>query len=299
MTLTKTQSNLGLLTSAFIWGISYTFIKQCTDAHMSAGLINGGRGLIFATLLYIFFHKTIHHITWQEVKLGAIGGLLNVAVVLLQTTGLKYTTPSNSSFLTATYVLFVPIVVWITQHQRPQRKLILAIILCLIGTTFLTGIIQTGFHLQLGDILTLCSAIFVSLQIVYYSALGTRLNPINSSFMLAMSQIVVSGGMSLLFERQGYGAIDWPHAILPLIALGITASFMAQTLQIFCQQFADPTTSGLLLMTESLFASLVSVLVGIEPVTSNLVIGGSLIFVALLLMQLDLHRLSLWRRQRF
>lgn len=298
MTLTRTQSNFGLLTSAFIWGTSYIFIKAATAANMSASMINGFRGLIFAILLYLFFHRTINRLTWQDVRIGALGGLINVAVVQFQTSGLKYTTPSNSAFLTATYVLFVPFVVWITTRQRPQRKLIFAIILCLIGTTFLTGILQTGLKLQIGDVLTLCSAVFVACQIVYYSALGDRINPINSSFMLAITQIVVSGGMALLFDHQHFGAVDWQKAIVPIIVLGVTASFMAQTLQIFCQQHADPTASGLILMTESLFASIVSVAVGAEPITSNLLIGGTLIFLALLLMQIDLKRLALWRRSR-
>jgi len=298
MTLSKRQASLGLLTSAFIWGLSYTFIKQASNAHAPAGLINACRGLIFASLLYIFFHRTLHQLTRRDLKLGILGGLINVAVVQLQTTGLQYTTPSNSSFLTATYVLLVPIVVWLTSHTRPQRKLILAIVLCLLGTSFLTGIVQTGFHLGLGDLLTLGAALFVAFQIVYYSYIGNKVAPIISAFMLALCQIVVSGGLSLLFERQSYASVNWSRAILPIIMLGVTASFIAQTLQIFCQQTAEPTTAGLLLMTESLFASTLSVLLGVEPLTKNLIIGGSLIFLSLLIMQINFKQVFLWRQHR-
>lgn len=287
MKLTKTQANFSLLFTAFVWGTSYTFIKQATNAHMSAGLINALRGVIFVTLLYLAFHKTINKITLPEIRTGIVGGLINFSVVQLQTSGLKYTTPGNSAFITATYVIFVPFFAWIVFHKKPPVKAYFAVVLCVIGMLFLTGIMQNGFNLQFGDLLTIFAAVSFACLIIFYSYTGATVNPLNMTFMIGLTQAIAGAFCSILFERGTYASIDWHHAIIPLVILTITSSFIAQTLQIFSQKFTDPITAGLLLMTESLFASIISVVFGVEHLTHQLIIGGSLIFIALLLTQVD------------
>lgn len=72
----------------------------------------------------------------------------------------------------------------------------------------------------------------------------------------------------------------------PVIVLGILSSFAGQTLQIVAQRYTNPTPAGLILMTEAFFGSLFSVMLGFEPFTMNLLIGGGLITAAELVMQL-------------
>lgn len=286
MKLSKIQANVVLLICAFIWGVSFTFIKAATNAHVPIGLLNGLRGLLFALLVYVFFPKIINHMTRNDLIYGTIGGILYFIVTQLQSTGLKYTTPSNSAFLTATYVIFVPFISWLLFKQRPSRRVYVAVILCVIGMVFLTGIINSGLHVTLGDGLTLLSAVTVAFDIIYLSIVAMKANPIRMSFMLGVVMSILGLGSSILFERSGYTAIQYQDAIWPIIYLGVFASFIAQTLQIFSQKFTDPTSVGMTLMTESLFASIFSVSVGVEKLTRNLVIGGALIFIALILMQI-------------
>lgn len=293
MSLSKMQANLVLLFCALIWGISFTFIKIAANANLPIGLLNALRGLLLAVLLYLFFRKTIRKMTAKELRLGALGGLFYFAVTQLQSTGLKYTVPSNSAFLTATYVLFIPFASWLVFHQRPERKVYFSVALSLIGMLFLTGIFEKGLRLQLGDLLTILSAIFVAIQIVFLSHAVKEVHPIRMSFMMGSMLFVLGGGYSLLFERGGYQAIEWGQAAVPVIYLGVMASFVAQTLQIFSQKFTDATSAGVVMMTESLFASFFSVLTGFESVSHNLIIGGTLIFCSLLLMQLDFSRVTL------
>jgi len=94
MKLSRTQANMTLLLVAFIWGTSYTFIKQAIAAQMPPGLINVIRGLIFALLIYLFFYKTINKMTRNEFRIGLLAGIINYSVVQLQTTGLILMTES-------------------------------------------------------------------------------------------------------------------------------------------------------------------------------------------------------------
>lgn len=292
MKLSKTQANMALLLVAFIWGTSYTFIKQAIAAQMPPGVINTFRGLIFAALIYLFFHKIINSMTRVEFRIGLFAGIINCIVLQVQTVGLQYTTPSNSSFLTATYVVILPFVTWLVYRKQPPVKSYLSISLCIVGMIYLTGVADNGLHIQLGDLLSVLAAFALSVQIVYYGSVATGARPQIVAFMLGITQAVISIPYSLIFERDVFQLINWSHAILPVIILGATASFAAQTIQITCQKYTDTVTTGLILVTESLFASLVSVFFGVEQLTKKLIIGGTIIILALVVMQFNFEWLK-------
>lgn len=296
MRITKTKANLMLGLAAVIWGAGYIFSKQATNAGMHAGLINAIRGLIYAALAYAFFHKTINAMTSKDLKIGLIAGGINFLGYQLQTIGLMYTTPANNAFLTAIYVVLIPFIVWIFFHQRPEPKSYLAIVVCMIGMAFLTGVFGHGVQLHIGDLLTIASAFFYALQIVYFGMSATESSPWILAFMLGMTQGGFGLVWSLLFERGTYAQVDWAQGLWPVIILGIVSSFGAQTLQLVGQRHTDPTPAGLILMTESMFGSIFSVALGFEPFTWDLLIGGTLIVLALLVMQVGLRRLWLFRK---
>ncbi|WP_179394076.1 DMT family transporter [Lacticaseibacillus absianus] len=296
MQLSKTKANTLLMLAAVIWGAGYIWSKQATNAGLPAGAINALRGLIYAGLAYAFFHRTINRMTRQDLRVGLIAGGINFLGYQLQTLGLSYTTPANNAFLTATYVVLVPFIVWLVFHQRPERKSFLAILICMVGMGFLTNVFTQGFALHIGDALTIVSAVFYAGQIVYFGmADGTP--PWTLAFMLGVTQGVFGALWSLLFERGAYAAIDWSAGLPPVIILGVVSSFGAQTLQLVGQRFTDPTPAGLILMTESMFGTLFSVVLGFEPFTASLLIGGSLIVLALLTMQVGLRRLWPFRQR--
>lgn len=290
MQISKGRANLMLLMAAMIWGAGYIFSKMATNANMQAGLINAIRGFIYAGLAFLFFHKAILKMTTADLRLGLVAGFINFLGYQFQTWGLRYTTPSNNAFLTAVYVVIIPIIIWLMYKRRPEPKSYLAIIIAIIGMGFLTNILVNGFTLHIGDLLTLISAFFYALQIVYFGMRSANTSPFVLSFMLGITQGGFGLIWSLLFEHASYGAINWQAGLWPVIVLGIVSSFGAQTLQIVGQRFTDPTPAGLILMTESMFGSIFSVILGFEPFTMHLLMGGILIIIAILIMQLDFSR---------
>ncbi|GAX02125.1 DMT family transporter [Secundilactobacillus silagei] len=290
MQVSKGRANLMLLLAAIIWGAGYIFSKMATNAHMQAGLINAIRGFIYAGLAFIFFHKFILKMNSVDLRIGLTAGFINFLGYQFQTWGLRFTTPSNNAFLTAIYVVIIPLIVWVMFRRRPEAKSYPAIIVAIIGMGFLTNIVQNGFTLHIGDLLTLISAFFYALQIVYFGMRTTSTSPFVLSFMLGITQGTFGLIWSLLFEQTSYGVINWQAGLWPVIVLGILSSFGAQTLQIIGQRFTDPTPAGLILMTESMFGSIFSVVLGFEPFTMHLLLGGVLIVIAILIMQLDFSR---------
>lgn len=296
MSISKGRANVMLLVAAVIWGAGYLFSKQATNAGMQAGTINAIRGLIYAGLAYLVFHKAINHMSWVDFRIGLTAGIINFLGFQFQTMGLMHTTPANNAFLTAIYVVMIPIIMFVFFHKRPELKTYPAIIICMVGMMFLTGIVDHGVSLHIGDLLTIVSALFYALQIVYFSLPATDMNPWVLSFMLGITQGVFGLIYALIFERGSFSGINWQAGILPVIILGIFSSFGAQTLQVVGQRFTDATPAGIILMTESMFGSIFSVVFGFEPFTNDLLIGGVLIMIALLVMQLNFR--NMWPRKQ-
>lgn len=291
MKLTKTQANLLLLLVAIIWGSGYLFSKLATDAEIAPSMIGVCRGLIYALLAFLFFHRSILTMKKKDFRIGLIAGFINFLSYQIQTLGIKYTTPANSAFLTATYIVFIPFILWLIFHQRPERKSYLAILLCIIGMILLTNILQNGLAIHLGDWLTLLSAALFAIQIVYFSIAIKETNPWVITFMLAVCQVVFGLVWALFFDLHSFGAADWQAGVIPLLFLGVVSSFGAQTMQLIGQKYTDPTLAGIIMMTEAMFGSVFSVLFGFESFSASLVEGGVLIIAAVLLMQLDVRKL--------
>lgn len=292
----KYQANGILLLTALLWGGGYLLIKQALLADMPAGMINALRGFIFVALIFICFFKRILRMKRNEFKTGAIAGLLYFLCIQTQTSGLKYTTPSNSAFITSLYIVVIPFIAWLLFKQKPARQTYWAIAFCLVGMFFITNMVETGLHIRLGDFLTLLSAFCCAIWIIYYSRSMSEKDPINIAFALGFTQFLISMGWSLLFERSQYTLIQWHKAIVPILLLGIFVSFIGQTLQIIGQQHADSTISGLLLMTEAIFSALFSVVFGFEKLNSNLLIGGCFIILGLMICQIDVKK---WRNKGY
>jgi drug/metabolite transporter (DMT)-like permease len=287
--LSKTQASIALTFAALLWGFSYTLTKISTNAGMPPGLITVVRGFSFTLLLYIAFHKHIHHITKAEIRLGLAGGVINYAVVQFQASGLKYINPSVSAFITSLYVILVPFVVWIVFRRRPQKKIYLAVLICIIGMGILTNGVSE-MHMEFGSLIAFLGAVSVAVQITFNAYTATDSDPFNMAFMLGSTLILFSTIYSLIFEHQQYANVDWSRALIPAIVLGITGSFLGQTIQIVSQKYVEPNAAGLIMVSESVFASVISVLIGMEPFTLNLLIGGLLVTIAMMLTQTNIKK---------
>ncbi|EEW53303.1 DMT family transporter [Limosilactobacillus antri] len=300
MKISKKQAALLLLLATILWGSSYIFLKQATESGMHSGLINACRGTISALFGYLLFHRQINHMTPQDIKLGALIGASEYLAYYLQTAGLRYTTPAKSSFITALYVIIAPLILWLFWHERPLRKTYFAIALAIIGMAILTNIGQNSLHLQYGDLLTLIATIFWALEIIFFSKFSARFSSTWVVLFMVSSWQATYGWLTVLVgERSTLGQVHWAKALLPIIILAIVITFLGQAMQITGQMHTDTVSASLILMMESFFAAVLSVLLGYDAVTPRLVVGGALLILASAIMQVDLKSLFLlWKKKR-
>lgn len=273
---------------AAIWGGSYVLLKVVTNAGVPAGMINAWRGFIAALAILVCFFPRLRRMRPVDLRVGLVAGIINYLGFQFGTTGLVYTTPAKNGFLTATYVAMIPLIAWVWYHKRPRTRDLVAVLLCVVGMVLITNVLQTGLALQLGDFLTIIAAFFYGVQIVYYGVVATDTDPWVLVFWVSLLQGACGLTYSLLFERGQWGAIDWGTAWLPLVTVALGVTFVSQLLQVIGQRAVAPTTAGLILMSESLFAGIMSVLFHFEPLTWSLVLGGTCLILANLIAQLDL-----------
>ncbi len=293
----KLKGNLLLFLAAFIWGTS--FIAQSKGVeNISPVAFNGIRSLLGAAvllpaILLLDAGKKKKGILVQRVdKNLLLGGILCGVFLCLattvQTAGMVYTSPGKAGFLTALYMIFVPIVGIFT--GKKLRPIILISVLVATVGLYLMCIDET-LSINKGDVMVLiCSLLFTGhiLVIDYFS-------PKVDGVKLSCLQFFVCGILNLitmfLFEEPELTPILNCWASIGYS--GIMSCGVAYTLQIVGQKYTDPTSASILMSLESVFATLSTVvLVACGWSLTGGAMGGReiwgcvLMFVAILLVQL-------------
>lgn len=269
-----------------MWGSTYLLNKLVTQAGMGPATTNVCRGLMCVLCGWIIFHRQLRQANRYDLIVGAIVGIINFCGYFLRIAGLQTTTPGKSALLTVTYVIFTPIVLWIFWHERPQLKLLFAIPLALGGMWFITGLNQHSWsQMQTGDLLTILSAICWAGQIIIFSKYAYRASsPWIIIIIIGFAQVVLGTPIAVIVEHQQWAQVQWLNALFPLFLVAVVITFLARSWQIRVQHFTDPSSASLILMCESLFATIFSILSGFDQLTWSLVLGGLLILLANLIM---------------
>ena len=293
-----------LLGATLVWGTSFFILKQ-TIENVPAFYVISVRFLIATGGLSLIFIKKIRNMDRKTFLRGVILGCFLSAAYLAQPIGLKNTTPGRNAFLTSTYCVTCPFLLWILFKKRPKFYNLLAAILCVAGVGFvaLSGESGNSFvSTLLGDGLTLIGSIFFGFQIVFidkYQKQGY------DSVKLLIPQLltagVITGIVTLCFELPFQGisayALNWDQ-IWRIIYLTLACTLFAQFAQIFGQKFTTPNQSSIILSLESVFGVLFSVIFADEKLTGYVIAGFVIIFVAILISELHLDPIKLFKKKK-
>jgi drug/metabolite transporter (DMT)-like permease len=191
-------SILMLITAAFFWRSTFLFTKFLVD-NMSVYCILLGRSGIATVLLYFIYRKAIHREIFkafasQILWLFSIAGFLALA---LQTEGLKYTTATNSAFITALFIVFIPFIKLFIYRESLTFLFWISVITALVGLY----IISFGFNfpdsINPGDFLSLCCAIFYAFYILLLEKLSVKFSEGTIMFFYFALQSLISLSITL------------------------------------------------------------------------------------------------------
>ena len=276
----RLKADLTLLIVSIIWGSA--FVAQRVAGQMgNVYLFNGARYLLAALVVLPFAGRTMQSaFSREQVKWMFLAGVLLFVGSALQQLGVVYTTAGNAGFITALYVVLVPIVLFFGWRERLHWLSIAAVALAVVGAFLLS----TGgrFEVRAGDAIELGGAFFWALHVVVLGKFASKFEAMSFS----VGQLAVCGLLNF-----GVGAFteSLPTFSWPLVgAVLYTALFslgLCYTLQIWAQRHTPPADAALILSLESVFAVLSGWLLLDEVLLPLQIFGCVLIFVAVLLSQ--------------
>ncbi len=301
---TKLGGNAILLLTALIWGIS--FVSQSVGMeYVEPNTFNGIRTIMGGIVLLpvIFFldktkKKKGTYVPQNKKKFllyGSICGVFLCIASTLQTYGMNGNfgfpaiTTGESGFLTALYIIFVA-VLGAFSGKKLTGKIILGVLLSMVGMYFLC-LFGASISLSFGHLLTFLCAIVFALHILVID----KFSPEVDGVKLSCTQFFVAGTLNLIimciFETPSI------HAILScgtaLLYSGVMSCGVAYTLQIIGQKYTDPTSASILMSLESVFSALAGWVLLNQSMTLPQILGCSLMFTAIVLVQLPDKKRSL------
>lgn len=287
------KGNLILLVTAMVWGMG--FVAQKAGAALEPFTYNGIRMILAGTFLIpvIAVIRRKRGRDGREDKnatvITSIKGGICCGVVLcfganLQQFGIYFQTDaSKAGFITALYILIVPILCFFLKKKVSMISWV-CVFLGMVGFYCLTmaGKGQGG-HLAFGDFFVLLCAFIFAVHIIVVDYFTETCDGV----ILAATQFLTAGCISLIlmiiFESPEIGMIKalW----LPIVYGGLFSCGIGYTLQIIGQQYANPTTGSMIMSLESVFSVIFGVLLLGEKMTLIEIVGCAIIFFAVMLPQ--------------
>ena len=293
----KMRGNLMLLLTALIWGTAFVAQSAGRD-HVQPFTYNGIRTLIGGLVLIpvIFFFDKIkpetQRLSADEQKQvnrnsligGACCGVVLCVASSLQQFGVSMTTAGKAGFITALYIVIVPLMGVFIKKKIPK---IIWLCVAIAVAGFYLLCVKEGFSIGTGDLLVLCCAFFFSIHIMVIDHFTAgKVDGVRMSCV----QFLVAGVLAIicmfLFEEPSLASI-WDARVSILYA-GVMSCGVAYTLQILGQKDTDPTTATLLMSLESVFAALSGWVLLNEALSMKELFGCALVFVAVILAQIPL-----------
>ncbi len=286
----KAIPSLGLVLTAAIWGFSFVIVKDSLS-YVGAVWMIAFRFSIAAVLLALLYCKKLKLLTSSYLRHGALLGFFLFAAYVVQTIGCNYTTAGKNAFLTAIYVILVPLFGWPLLHKRPSWFVWVAAVVFLTGVALLSLNKEDSSSVNIGDVLTLLCGVFFALHIVYSARYDQTEDPV----LLSVLQFFFCALFSwIAAPLMPWESVNGPfpteslkdgRVIVSMLYLGVFSTMVGFTLQTVCLKIVPSALASLFLSLEAVFGGLFGALFLKEALSPRMWIGCALIFFAILLAE--------------
>lgn len=270
-------ADLGLFYAAVVWGYSFIVVRDAL-AEVDAIMMVAVRFLIAGACLLIYLIASGRS-PWK-----GIGRALFLATILWllyipQTIGLRFTTASNSGFITGLFVFFIPVFLRLIFKRNANLMEWLASVVALAGLWLLTGGLS---DINLGDLLTLIAAMTYALHVLFsdkYMKAGV------DPFVISCQQFLLVGLFSLaaVLVTGAEWRITTGFAWRSIVFLALFPTLSAFVIQMLAQRSTSPLRVSLIFAFEPVFAAAFAWTLGGEQPILHRALGGLLIFAALVI----------------
>lgn len=292
------RSNFMLILTAFIWGVAFVAQSVGMD-YVGPFTFNSVRNFV-AALVLLPCIKLLDKVNPSSVPSaddkhshggpmliagGIICGICLAVASSFQQIGIAYTTVGKAGFITAMYIVIVPIL-GIFAKKKVRVIAWISVAIAVAGLYLLC--MTESLSLSKGDLLVLICAFCFSLHIMAIDYFSPKVDGIRMSLIQFITCGILCGIPALLTETPDIHSIL--AAWLPILYAGALSSAVGYTLQIIAQKNTDPVIASLLMSLESAFSLLAGWVILNQRLSPKELCGCALMFIAILLSQLPEKR---------
>lgn len=285
-----------LFLAATIWGVAFVAQSVGMD-YVEPFTFTAVRNMIGGTVLLPVImviskakkdsdQHTTPSLPWYQNKTLLLGGICCGIIMFvasnLQQIGIQYTTVAKAGFITAMYIVIVPIF-GVFLRRKVGIRVGVAVCMAVAGL-YLLCMTENNFSLQIGDLLVLACAVAFSLHILVIDHFSPLVDAVKLSCIQFYTCAILSTICMFLFETPNINAIL--TAWMPILYAGAMSSGVAFTLQIVGQKGLNPTVASLIMSLESVISLIAGWILLGEKLTSRELLGCVVVFAAIVLVQL-------------
>ena len=296
----KLLGNLILTVTAILWGMAFAFQKDGMDHigplsfAMSRLVLSLGAAAVMVAVKGAFLKKQGKHprdvMTKEQyaiyrqntIKGGIICGFFLSTASCLQQVAIVETSAGKAGFITALYVLLVPVIGTLFFGKSPSLNQWAAVAAGLVGLYLLC--ISGSFSLAKSDLLLIGCALLFSMQIINADKYVGSADPVAMSLVQFAAALVITSALAFSFEEPSLSQIR--AAAVPIVYCGLISGGLGYTFQIIGQRYAEPVAASLILACESVFSVLGGWLLLGEVLTARELLGCCVMFAAIVLSQI-------------
>ena len=284
----KVVSIVALLLVVLLWGIAPVVSKYLFDNNFySPALLVALRGLTSCVVMLIFIlctkgFKQVTKAYWICIPAGLFLG----AAYLFQFIGLEGTTPAKNTFLESISCIAVPLTMFILVREKPSWSAVFAALACLLGAFVLCG---NGWDFSamfttptMGDIFSAIGGVFFGIDIAFTKVFAEGKNPVVYVFFQLVILTIMSFAYALPFEKNLAFSWYFPN-ILIVIFLGVGCTALCWLMRTDAIKNVSAVTCAVIMPMAAVLATLFSIIFRIEQFSWNVVVGGLIITLAIII----------------
>lgn len=275
-----------------LWGVTFVVVKDALG-YASVFVFMAIRFGLAAAVMAAMYRAAIGRMSGEEFRAGIEIGLFLFGGYALQNSGLLYTTASISAFITGSAVVLVPVLMFLIWRKHVHPSAWFGALGALLGLYWITvppGTGLAGFaQLNRGDTLTMAGAVMFALHIIFVGRYVGKHSVGALSFVQVAATAALSALAIPLFHAAAWEAIrfDWDWRLgAALLVTGVFGTAIAFSVQVWSQQYLPPSSTGILLTLEPVFAAIASFFWLGERLSGRALVGCALILAGILVAEL-------------
>ena len=292
------KGSIMLAIATVIWGTAFVFQEEAAK-YIGSFTLNCLRSVVGAVVLIpvALIMKNIRQkktgtpeklLTKSSIIGGICCGVALAVAANLQQIGIVLNADlaagdsGKAGFITAMYIIFVPVVA-VFGGKRLRFSIVAAVIIGVLGLYFIS--VKNGFTIATGDILLFLCAIAFTGHIMVIDHFSQKADGVTLSLIQFVTAAVISGVLMFAFDQKTLSVSNIASAAVPILFCGVMSSGVAYTLQIIGQKYSEATVASLIMSLESLFAMVAACIFYTKLPTAREGIGCLLMLIAIFVVE--------------